>query len=153
DRQRREELLPLYYDADGNEIGRVYYDLGRPFINNLGITDSPRISERNSAALKVDFRPLDGLLLTGSYQIATFADQDATRRFELKLGGRNGIAAMGPDWFVSRDGFGGAELNLDAFDREGVTHTAYLRGSYIKGPWDISGHYSYSTSDAEMLSA
>lgn len=147
DKAAYESNVPLYYDENGNLVGRVLADWMHPYINRVQVTDSPRISERNSAALKFDWRPLDGLVLTTSYQISTFKDQDASRRVH-QIGGTP--VEYGPDYVLSNTGR--VRLDTDAFGRSGTTHTAYIRGSYIKGPWQIGGHISYSHSESDLLS-
>src|SRR5690606_1696464 len=82
DREAFEEERPVYVDADGNPVGRVFADWNHPYINRVQVTDSPRISNRESGALKVDWRPLDGMIVTANYQLSKFRDQDAKRRVE-----------------------------------------------------------------------
>ena len=147
DLEALEEDRPLYYDAEGNLVGRVYQDWNHPYIARVQVTDSPRIANRNSGALKLDWRPFSGFLVSANYQVSTFKDQDANRRVHMISGFP---FEYGPDYSLSNDG--GVRLDTDAFGREGITHSAYLKASYIKGPWDISGNISYSTSKSDLLS-
>lgn len=141
--------LPEYYDAEGNLVGRVFNDWGHPFIERVEVTDSPRISHRNSGALKVDWRPLDGLVVTANYQVSTFEDQSADRRVHQII---DEPTRYGVDYVISDEG-GSVRMDTDAFSRSGVTQSGYLKASYIKGPWDVSGHYSYSTSESDIETA
>lgn len=154
DVQRKLDTLPIWYDDDGNPVGPVFFDAAHPWLNNISVTDSPRTSERRSASLKFDFRPLDGMVATLNYQVSTFSDQDAGRRFTLNAGTGNtqSVAKMGNDFIISRDGAGTAGLDLDALDRDGETQSGYFKVSYIKGPWDIRGYISYSSSTAKLVS-
>ncbi len=147
DQENYEENLPLYYDADGKLVGRVLDDWGHRDLHRFQVTDSPRISRRNSGALKFDWRPLDGLILTTSYQISTFEDESANRRV-IKSSGD--VFEFGPDYSLS-DG-GGVRLDTDAFGREGTTQTGYLRAEYIKGPWQIKANVSRSESESDLVS-
>jgi hypothetical protein len=141
------EDLPVYYDEDGNLVGPVYADWGHPYVNRVQVTDSPRIAHRNSGALKLDWRPIEGFLVSANYQVSTFEDQDANRRVH-QIGGTP--FEYGPDYILSNTG--GVRLDTDAFGRDGITHSVYLKASYIKGPWDVRGHVSYSTSTSDLLS-
>lgn len=148
DRENYEETLPLFYDEEGNLVGRVYNDWNHPYVNRVQVTDSPRISHRNSGALKFDWRPLDGLLVSANYQISTFEDQAADRRMHQRIDGLP--SEYGTDYVYAPSG--SVRLDTDAFSREGITHSGYVRASYMKGPWEISGHVSYSTSESDILS-
>ncbi|HKJ91264.1 MAG TPA: TonB-dependent receptor plug domain-containing protein, partial [Oceanipulchritudo sp.] len=144
--------LPVFFDAEGNRVGYTFWDSAHPWLNNVGITDSPRISKRNSGSIKFDWRPLEGLVLTANAQASTFEAEDAGRRFEMKVGNRSGIREFGPDYIISRDGRGGSDLNLTALDREGLSYSGYLKAEYIKGPWNIRAHISKSYSEGDLKS-
>jgi TonB-dependent receptor len=147
DRERFEANLPQFRDADGNLVGRIYPDWAYPYMHRIQVTDSPRISERNSAAIKLDWRPFDGFVVSTNYQASTFKDQAAGRRIH-QIGGSP--FEYGPDYSYSRDG--GVRLDTDAFGRDAITHSGYIRATYIKGPWQIGGHISHSTSESDILS-
>lgn len=141
-----------FVNEDGSVISPIYQDAAHPYLNNIQISDSPRIANRNSGSVKVDYRPFDGVLLTGNYQASTFESRDAERLFEMNAGGRR-LERYGPDFMESREGQGKSDLIVRALDREGMTHTGYLKAQYIKGPWDARAHLSYSTSEGELLSS
>lgn len=145
--------FPLFIEADGTRIEPVYGDVRYPYLNNFGVTDAPRVSHRHSASVKMDYRPWVGHLITVNYQVSIFDSADAARRFELNAGGRAGIAAYGPDFLEGKPGFGKAEANVTALDKEGLTQTGYAKWEYIRGPWNIRAHVSYSLSDSEFISA
>lgn len=138
---------PVYRDENGEPVGRVFSDWAHPYINRVQVTDSPRISERNSGAVKVDWRPFEAVIVSVNYQVSTFKDQDANRRVHLISG--NPIE-YGPNYLLSETG--GVRLDTDAFGREGITHSAYLKASYIKGPWDITASITRSLSESDLLS-
>jgi hypothetical protein len=54
-------------------------------MNRISISDDPRYSTSNSASFKVDWRPLPGLSLSGSYQISTYESADAVRRLQFRI--------------------------------------------------------------------
>lgn len=145
--------IPAYVTEDGERIEPIYADVAHPFLNNLGITDAPRMSHRHSGSITLDYRPWDGHLIKASYQGSVFEGRDAARRFEMSTNGFYGVQEYGPDFMISRPDWGLAETNVTALDREGVTHTGYLKWNFIKGPWDIRTHGSYSLSDGEYISA
>lgn len=142
------ESLPIFVNPDGEEVGRVFSDYAHPYVSRVQVTDSPRISKKMSGAVKLDWRPLSGLLLTTNYSVSTFEDQDAQRRVHQTIGSPT---QYGEDFVVSDSG--GVRLDTDAFSREGISHSAYLRMKYIKGPWNIGGHYSFSRSESDINTA
>ena len=150
---RASQSIPAYVGMDGERIEPVYADVAHPVLNNLGITDKPRTSNRHSGSIKLDYRPWEGHLITLAYQGSVFESRDAQRRFEMSTGGVYGVREYGPDFMTSRPGWGLAETNVTALDREGMTNTGYVKWSYIKGPWDARTHFSYSVSDGEYISA
>ncbi|MCC5805552.1 MAG: TonB-dependent receptor [Opitutales bacterium] len=146
------QAFPRIVTVDGELLENAYPDVTRPFLDNIKLEDSPRISKRTSGSVKVDYAPFSGHLITLNYQYSTFSASDAGRRVEVNAGGSQGIYEYGPDYVISRDGAGKAEINVTALDREGETHSGYLRWSFIKGPWDILAVGSASVSDGELVS-
>lgn len=147
-----EQIIPRYVTEDGEVLEDVFPDASRPILNNIGLTDSPRVSERLSGSVKMDFAPWTGNLITVNYQFSTFSSSDAGRRLEVGTGGSQSIFEQGPDYQISRDGTGKSEINLIALDREGETHSGYAKWTYIKGPWNVSLIGSASVSDGELVS-
>lgn len=141
------ENMPVYRNENGEVVGRVFSDWAHPYINRVQVTDSPRISERNSGAIKLDWRPFDAVIISANYQVSTFKDQDANRRVHQISGTP---VEYGPNYLLSETG--GVRLDTDAFGREGITHSAYLKASYIKGPWEVSASVSRSISESDLLS-
>lgn len=146
--------LARFLNEDGSVIEPVYADIAHPFLNNFGVTDAPRVSHRHSAAIKMDYRPWEGHLVTVNYQVSIFDSADAQRRFELNAGARSGgVLQYGPELLESRSGgYGKAEANVTALDKEGLTQTSYVKWEFIKGPWNMRSHVSYSLSESEFIS-
>ncbi|MEX0332382.1 MAG: carboxypeptidase regulatory-like domain-containing protein [Puniceicoccaceae bacterium] len=140
--------LPIFVNRDGEEVGRVLRDYAHPYISRVQVTDSPRISRKLSGGIKLDWRPLKGLLLTTNYSVSTFEDQDAKRRVHQTIGAPT---VFGEDFVFSDTG--GVRLDTDAFSREGISQTAYIRAQYIRGPWNVRAHYSYSRSESDINTA
>jgi iron complex outermembrane recepter protein len=148
----RNVVIPRILTTDGQLLEDAYPDALRPVLNNIKLTDSPRLSERMSGSVKMDFVPFPGNVVTANYQFSTFSASDAGRRLEVGAGGVGDIHEYGPDYVISRDGSGKSEINLTALDREGETHSGYLKWSFIKGPWEITALGSGSVSDGELVS-
>lgn len=133
-----------------------------PFLTRVSITDSPRTSVSNSASMKLDWKPFDGFTVAANYQYSTYEASDTDRRLQFRI-------QRPADWddnFVTSQAYltsaqsatgstfnPGNSLGMDitSRDKEGVTHSAYLRASYQKGPWDITALANRSRSRASFL--
>jgi TonB-dependent receptor len=151
-RTSRNTEIGEWVGADGTVISPVYADATRPVLDNLSISDNPGFSFRNSAAIKMDYRPFSGFLLTANYQYSTNEEERAERLAEMNAAGNFDLESYGPDYHIGKDGQGNSQLIVRSLDREGETHSAYLKASYIKGPWDVQAHVSFSTSDGNLFS-
>lgn len=144
-----------------NENGPI--GLPNPYLSRVDFRDAPRTSTTHSASVKGDWKPFDGLAISGSYQFSMYEAKDNSRRVQIRT---ESPMSWGPDHtisypYVSRnDSANGSEFrprntNLemtpDGRDKEGFTHTGSLRASYRKGPWDIYALASASTSRASFL--
>lgn len=139
----------LDWGGDGSET--VYSDVAHPFLDNVDITDTPRSSVRDSAALKFDWRPFDGHMITLNYQYARFDSEEASRRISMNTGANtNGLLSFGPDHQYSEIGGGSAGLDVEALDRSGDSNSAYIKWSFIKSGWDIRAHVSRSISNGHL---
>ena len=131
----------------------VLADVAHPFLNNVGVTDSPRATVRDSASFKIDYRPWKGHLFTVNLQYSTYESGQASRRFEMNAGVRNGGAlSWGPDHLFGDIGSGTSNVNVTALDSIGDSMSGYLKWSYIKGAWDIKAHASYAVSNGNAES-
>jgi len=138
-----------------NAIGEV--SLANPFLSRVSISDDPRFSTSNSASFKVDWRPLDGLSLSGSYQISTYESADAVRRLQFRIQRPqtwDADTTISYPYVQPAQSANGAlfnpnstlDMNIDSRDKEGITHTGSIRAIYKRGPWDIYALASASTS-------
>ena len=152
-RTRRDGVeIGEWVGADGTVISPTYADATRPVLDNLSISDNPRFSFRNSAAVKMDWRPFEGFLVTANYQYSTFNSESGERLAEMNAAGNFQLASYGPTYHEGKNGEGNHQLIVRSLDREGESQSAYLKLSYIKGPWDIRSHISWSTSDGNLIS-
>jgi TonB-dependent receptor len=142
-----------------NDVGPV--DLSNPFMTRVSVTDSPRTNTTNSASLKADWRPVPGLTLTGSYQISTYKAADAARRLQFRIQSPQSWDAnstISYPYLSSGDSASGSSfnpksslsMNIDSRDKEGLTHTGYVRATYQHGAWDIYAQASASSSRASF---
>jgi TonB-dependent receptor len=131
-------------------------------MTRVSITDSPRTSRNMTASLKADWKPLDGLALSGSYQISTYKAADAARRIQIRTQRPqtwNSTSTISLPFLQAGQIVAGQpaynpgnalDMNIDSRDKEGITHTGSFRLSYRRGPWDISALASASTSRASF---
>ncbi|BET67158.1 hypothetical protein ASA1KI_20760 [Opitutales bacterium ASA1] len=143
-----------------NAVGPV--SLANPYMTRVTIIDAPRTSSTLSASLKGDWKPFDGLALTGTYQISTYESADAARRIQIRTQSPQSWDATSTISYAylpaSQSANGSAftpantslAMDVDARDKEGTTHTGSLRAIYRKGPWDVFALASASTSRASF---
>lgn len=135
--------------------------LTNPYMTRVSITDSPRTNTSMSASVKADWRPLPGLSLTGSYQISTYEAADAARRIQIRTQRPqtwDATSTISLPYLQPAQSANGVaynpgnalDMNIDSRDKEGITHTGYLKATYLKGPWDIKALASASTSRASF---
>ena len=132
-------------------------DYLHPFLTRFSLTDSPRYSNRHSAAVKVDWRPAPRLTLAANYQISVYDSADAARRLQIRI-------QRPQDWTDTKSisypyvnapqSANGAvfnpnstlAMNIDSRDKIGATHTGYLKAAWAAGAWNIAAVASASTS-------
>jgi iron complex outermembrane receptor protein len=139
--------------------------LANPFLNRISITDAPRTSTSYTASIKTDWKPLDGLSLSGTYQLSISKAKDAARRIQIRIQrpmswDANSTISYPFLTTAQSQALGGngasfnpsssLDMNIDSRDKEGITHTGSLRAVYQKGPWDIFALASASTSRASF---
>lgn len=140
-----------------NSIGPA--GLGNPYMTRISITDAPRTNTTYSASLKGDWRPLNGLTLTGTYQLSQYKAADAARRLQFRIQRPQSwnststisLPYLQPAQSVTGVAFNPSnslDMNIDSRDKEGMTHTASVRAVYRRGPWDVFALASVSTSKA-----
>lgn len=139
------------YDADGEfrHVDGHYADPRSPFIEDIEISDRPRVSNRHSASIKLDYIPWDGHLVTVNYQLSIYDSVDTERSFQLNP---SASSDWGPDYVIGTFDEGSAEMVTRAIDKVGTTHTGYVKWRYAKGPWEIEAHLSKSSSESSFVS-
>ncbi len=135
--------------------------LENPFLERVSITDSPRTSSTHSASMKLDWKPFDGLSVAANYQLSIYEASDTDRRIQFRI---QRPQDWGADYTYSlpylvasqsanNTTFNpGNSLSMDitSRDKEGITHSAYLKTTYRKGAWDITALANRSRSRASF---
>src|SRR5690606_31101820 len=128
-----------------------------PFLTRVSITDSPRTSTSDSASMKLDYRPFDGLTLTGNYQYSTYDSSDTDRRMQFRIQRPidwSSDYVYSQPYMTSDQSVNGSSYNpgnsvsqdITSRDKSGETHSGYLKAIYQKGGWDITALGSQSRS-------
>lgn len=169
-------LRPEYRTANINYDGRPFgganntpvanangpASLTNPFLERVSITDSPRNSTTNSASMKLDWKPFDGFSVAANYQFSMYEASDTDRRLQFRI---QRPQDWGADYTYSLPYLVGSQsannstfnpgnslgMDITSRDKEGTTHSAYLKAIYRKGPWDITALGSKSRSRASFL--
>ncbi|HEX9786013.1 MAG TPA: TonB-dependent receptor plug domain-containing protein [Opitutaceae bacterium] len=142
-----------------NDLGPV--SLANPYLERIQLTDSPRTSRSYSASIKGDWKPFDGLSLSGNYQVSTYEAADAARRIQIRTRTPldwDSTSTISYPYVPASESPGGSTFNpsnavdmdIISRDKEGITHTGSIRAKYQKGPWDMSALASASTSRASF---
>ena len=142
-----------------NSLGAV--SLANPYLTRISVTDSPRTNRSLSASVKGDWRPLPGLTVTGTYQVSQYTAADAARRLQFRTQRPqtwDANSTISLPYLTAAQSANATifnpsntlDMNIDSRDKEGVTHTGSFRLTYQKGPWDIKGLASASTSRASF---
>ncbi len=132
-----------------------------PFLTRVSITDSPRTSTSDSASMKLDYRPFDGLTLTGNYQYSTYDSSDTDRRMQFRIQRPidwSSDYVYSQPYMTSDQSVNGSSYNpgnsvsqdITSRDKSGETHSGYLKAIYQKGGWDITALGSQSRSRASF---
>lgn len=132
-----------------------------PFLTRVSITDSPRTSVSHSASMKLDWKPFDGLTFAANYQYSTYEASDTDRRIQFRIQRPidwSDSFVISQAYLTSAQSATGSSYNpsnslgmdITSRDKEGVTHSAYLRATYQKGPWDITALANRSRSRASF---
>ena len=142
-----------------NSVGRI--NGNNPLVERVSVTDAPRTSDSNSASVKIDYKPFDGLSLVGNYQYSTYDSSDTERRMQFRI---QRPLDWGSDYTHSVPYFLGAQSatgstynpsnsvsqDITSRDKSGETHSGYVKAEYIKGGWDVRSLVSISNSRASF---
>lgn len=132
-----------------------------PFLTRVSLTDSPRTSVSNSASIKLDYKPFDGLSLSGNYQYSTYDSSDTDRRMQYRIQRPIDWSAThvySQPYMTSSQSVNGSTYNpgnsvsqdITSRDKSGETHSGYLKALYRKGGWDIQALANMSRSRASF---
>lgn len=143
----------------GNLANGRLVDLTNPFLRQAIDQQNPWTENRYSAGLKVDWKPVSALQISVGYTGSSYQGVNVDRRFTVSQ-----LYPMewGADYQIGRPfeaaRTGAAALNFQnkleeevtSRDKSGFTHTGFLRFTYTKGPWTISGSAGASRTDMDL---
>ena len=130
-----------------------------PWLSRFQITETPALTEKNSANIKFDWKPWDGHLVWFNYQYSTYSSDEAQRRLSYQstnngatLAANQQPVAWGPDFVqgVRANNNPRVEMTVTTRDKVGDTNSGALNWSFRKGPWDIGAAASISVSNGEF---
>jgi hypothetical protein len=118
--------------------------LVNPYMTRISITDAPRFSDRLSAALKVDWRPVPSLTLAANYTGSTYNSADAARRLQFRIQRPqtwDANSSISYPYVLAAQSQNGAaftpnstlDMNIDSRDKIGTSHTGYLSAVFRRG--------------------
>lgn len=130
-----------------NSAGAVV-SLSNPILNRVQVADIPRLTERRSGNLRLDWKPTSAQLLRANFQYSTYESVEAQRNLDIRP-----TIAAGVDWDATKTIGTTANSTLDMVvrtrDKVGATKSGQLTYEYNWGGWTVSagGSYSESTGD------
>jgi iron complex outermembrane recepter protein len=131
--------------------------LVNPYMTRISVTDAPRFSDRLSAAVKVDWRPIPSLTLAANYTGSLYNSADAARRLQFRIQrpqSWDATSTISYPYVLAAQSLNGAvftpnstlDMNIDSRDKIGNSHTGYLSAVFRKDRWDIKALASASSS-------
>jgi TonB-dependent receptor len=127
--------------------------LSNPVLTRYQVTDSPAITDRNSANFKIDWKPTPNQTLRANIQYSTYETSEAQRRLDLRpaLPATGAGADFGPGRVIGTTGNGTIASTVTTRDRIGDTISGQLQYALDWKGWRvaIAGSYSKSSSDFE----
>jgi TonB-dependent receptor len=143
DRYVEQTRTPKIYNAAGTNTGAA---LDRPFLSGYQVTSVPRITTRQSAALRADWRPHPNGVLTFSGERSRFVADRSNASINFTTG-TNGTPtpatgtplSFGPDFTIGATGRGGVALMGSGASvvQRLDTKAASLRYRFDNGTWRI----------------
>ena len=141
----------------------VPLDLAHPALWRFQSTDTPNTETRTSGSLRFDWRPTPSHKIQVGYTLGLFSSVDAQRRLQFHPD-KNYMKNWGPD-FVESYTFipkgtvvngkaltsdfnpkAAVDMTVTTRDRDGTTHTGYLKYDWQHGPWLVHAEASGSRS-------
>lgn len=152
----------VYYNV-GNLADGKLSTLDNPYLRQATDQQNPWAETRNSASFKLDWKPVKGMNLTGSYTGSTYKGINVDRRLQVSI---NGPMQWGSDYVIGRpyelavttgtgqhgsfDPKNALDMEVTSLDKSGVTHTGYLKMTYNYGPWSINASASQSVTNMDL---
>jgi iron complex outermembrane recepter protein len=116
-----------------------------PYLNRYQVTDTPRITERRSANVKLDWKPTPSQFFTTNFQYSTYDSIEAQRRLDLQV-------ASPTDWgpTFTRGALNNTSsrnnMTVTTRDKVGNTKSGQFQYKLQKSGWDIQAGASISVS-------
>lgn len=136
--------------------------ISNPILTRYQITDSPRLTDKRSGNLKVDWKPTSSQLIRANIQYSTYETAEAQRRLDLRPYLNTG-ANIGADWSSTKvEGVsvgtasntnGVAAMTVTTRDRVGDTISAQLQYTLNWGGWSVYAAGSISDSKSDFKDA
>ncbi|ATC64000.1 hypothetical protein CMV30_08595 [Nibricoccus aquaticus] len=127
--------------------------ISNPLLNRVQVTSSPRLIEKRSVNLHVDWKPTPSQVLRTNVQYGTYESTEAQRRMDFRP-----LLGAGADWsptyVIGVAGTSGTTaMTVTTRDRTGETKSGQVQYSFKKEGWNIGAAASISVSTGEYLDA
>jgi iron complex outermembrane recepter protein len=120
---------------------------GRPVITALNYKDGPKMGDKNSAGLKLDYQPFKSLRLSLTTSYTMFQDEIANRNLNFVVG----VADTDPSSTLTKviaNPTANANTRIDQTGNNGSkrneTTNLALSFTYKEGSWTVDGAFAYS---------
>ena len=141
------------YLTSGLSASRV---LDGVFTSQAGVTDTPSLSDRNSAGVRIDWKPAEGQSLSLTGQANAYSGFSGRRGFTLNTGANNSKDNLGAYNNLPVDyaegytygvaGKGTVSQSTGYQDKNGLTHAVGLRYQFARGSWQADANATLSRS-------
>lgn len=149
----------VYYNVVNMADGRIS-TLDNPYLRQATDQQNPWSEIKNSASIKLDWKPIKGMTISGSYTGSTYEGVNVDRRLQITIGRP---MEWGADYVIGRpyelaipnvrgvlDTQNNLEQEVTSLDKSGVTHTGYIKLNYIRGPWTLAASASQSMTNMDL---
>ncbi len=143
-----------------NANGPISY--ANPSLDRSTVNDVPFNSFKQSGNIKLDWRPIPTLKLTGNAQYSRYDSVNVDRRAQFQLGAAEDWGAdfvRGYQYRTSSASVNGSTFNpghsssmtITTRDKKGDTTSGYIKANFRKGPFTIDGLFSRSISNGSYV--
>lgn len=138
-------LAPMTVEQAQAALAPVY---AQQKLERYQIADTPQMSTRTSANLKVDWKPFPGHALSVNFQGSSYDSIEGQRNLDYRTGT---ASAYGPDYTLGQLNSNGPRIAMvvRARDRVGTTRSGYLKYQFTHGGWSFNATANHSISKSE----